>query len=122
MENDTQGKCTCICSPPEHIDAHMVINLPEFHAQVKNNLNGNKSMKVTDKQLKMQVATQHGVQFMDSRQFADARRSVQQYLQTVVVNDEFLELPVFLNLLIEQNKRTTTACLQTEHGNNTFLR
>ena len=72
MENDTPGKCTCICLHPYSIDVATLINLPEFHALVRNNLNGNKTMKMTDKQLKGQLLPQHGVQHMDVRQFSDA--------------------------------------------------
>ena len=58
---------------------------------------------------------------MPLSQFARARRAVSHYLQTEVLKKDFRELPVFLKLLIQLNKHSTSAVLQTEQGNNSFL-
>ena len=38
------------------------------------------------------------------------------------VRQAFLEFPVFLKMLVERNEQTTSVALQTEDGNDTFLR
>ena len=77
-------KCTCF--PPSHgIDLLTLINLPGFHSQVRNNLYGNKTMTMNDKQLLQQVPKQHYIERMDLARFAKARRAVSQYLQTEVL-------------------------------------
>ena len=59
---------------------------------------------------------------MSPTKFTSARRAVEQYMQTDVLQKDLQKFPVFLRLLIQQNKQTTSAVLQTEQGNNTTLR
>ena len=119
MEKVTSGKCTCIHTSGS-INVIMPINLPDFHAQVRNFLNGNKSTTMNSDKLQQQVAKQHCAQFMTPANFANAHRAVEHHLITAGLQRDFQEFPVFLRLLIEQNKQTTSSALQTEHGNNTF--
>ena len=79
-------------------------------------------MKMNDKQLQDQVPKQHRVELMPLSQFAKTQKAASHYLQTEVLKKDFRELPVFLKLLIQLNKDSTSAVLQTEQGNNTFLR
>ena len=88
MHEVTLGKCTCL-PPSDGINLLTLINLPEFHAQVRKNLNGNKSMKMNDHQLRDQVPKQHRVELMLLSQFAKARRAVSHYLQTEVLKKDF---------------------------------
>ena len=85
-------------------------------------MNGNKWMTMNSEQLKQQVANKHGVQFMSDGNFGSAQRAVELHLNTAGVQKDFQEFPVILRLLIKQNKQTTSAALQTENGNDTFLR
>mmetsp|Transcript_27831 Transcript_27831/g.30003 ORF Transcript_27831/g.30003 Transcript_27831/m.30003 type:complete len:102 (+) Transcript_27831:490-795(+) len=85
MNEVTRGKCTCL-PPSDGIDLLTLINLPEFHAQVRIFLNGNKSMKMNeDYQSPDQVPKQHRVEFMALPQFAKAQRAVSHYLQTEIL-------------------------------------
>ena len=99
MHNVTQEKCTCF-PPRDGIDLLTLINLPGFHSQVRNNLYGNKTMTMNNKQLLQQVPIQHHIEKMDLKRFAKAQRAVSQYLQTEVLKQDFQEFPVFLDLLV----------------------
>ena len=116
------GKCTCLRLTTYSINVPTLINLPEFCDLVRDNMNGNKVMKINDEPLRKQLTRYHGVQNMHPPNFAEARRSVEQYLQTKVIDDDFLDFPGFLKLLIELNKNNVTACLQTELDSNSFFR
>ena len=98
------GKCTCMRLTTYSINVPTLINLPEFRDLVRDNMNGSKVMKIDDEALRKQLSRYHGVQNMHPPNFAKARRSVEQYLQTKVINDDFLDFPRFLKLLIELNK------------------
>ena len=85
-------------------------------------MDGSKSMTMNSKQLKLQVAQNHCLDFMSKGNFAIDRRAVETHWNTEGVRQAFLELPVFLQLLVERNEQTTSVALQTEDGNDTFLR
>ena len=85
-------------------------------------MDGSKLMTMNSKQLKLQVAQNHCLDFMSKGNFAIARRAVETHWNTEGVRQAFLELPVFLQLLVERNEQTTSVALQTEDSNDTFLR
>ena len=85
-------------------------------------LYGNKTMRMNGKQLLQQVPKQHYIEGMDLVRFSKVRRAVSQYLQTEVLKQYFQEFPFFLDFLIQLNKHFASVALQTEQGNNTFLR
>ena len=116
------GECTCLYQSHYCINVPTLINLPEFRNLVQDNLYGNKVMTIGDEALKKQLSSFHGVQNMNLPNFTEARRSVQQYFNTQVIDDDFLDFPGFLNLLIERNKNNVTVCLQTELDSNSFFR
>ena len=112
MEKVAPWKCTCIHTSGS-IDVITLINLPDFHAQVGKNLNGNKLMTMNNDQLQQQVSKQHCVQFMSHTNFASARRAVEHYMNTDVLQRDFQEFSVFLRFLIQQKKQITSTVLQT---------
>ena len=50
MEKVTPGKCTCIHTSGS-INVITLINLPDFHVQIRKKLNDNKSMTMNSEQL-----------------------------------------------------------------------
>ena len=88
MKSHKRSVCTCF-PPRDGINLLTLINLPGFHAQVRNNLNGNKAMRMNDEQLREQVPKQHCVELMPLWQFAKARRAVSHYLQTEILKKDF---------------------------------